>query len=183
LIQLYRNGRDFIGEHADKTLDVIRPSFIVNVSLGDIHTMIFRSKHEQGSTPQKLPLPHGSLFMLNLESNQKFYHGIKQLGSDGTDAPRISLTLRYIGTYYDPNNGAVWGIGAPSKTRAAANARVEWISSLAPVERLAKEKEEADRMLRLFREENIDDNFDANSYQPGFDILDFQGIVDRDRAK
>ena len=176
LIQLYRNGRDFIGEHADKTLDLMRPSVIVNVSLGVTRTMILRSKNKQ-SIPQKLPLPHGSLFMLNLESNQKFYHGIEQLGSDGTDEPRISLTLRYIGTYYDRNNGAVWGIGAPSKTRAAANARVEWINSLAPEERLAKEKEEADRMLRLFREENINDSFDANAYQPGFDILDFQGVI------
>jgi nicotinamidase-related amidase/alkylated DNA repair dioxygenase AlkB len=179
LIQLYRNGRDFIGEHADKTLDVIRPSFIVNVSLGVTRTMIFRSKNKQGSVPQKIPLPHGSLFMLNLDSNQKFYHGIEQLGSDGTDEPRISLTLRYIGTYYDPNNGSVWGIGAPSKTRAEANVRVEWIQSLSPAERLAKEKAEADKMLRLFREENIDEDFDANSYQPGFDILDFQGFVDR----
>jgi hypothetical protein len=89
------------------------------------------------------------------------------------------LTLRCIGTFYDPTNGAVWGIGAPSKTRAAANARVEWINSLAPEEQIAKETAEADRMLRLFREENINDNFDANSYQPGFDILDFQGFVDR----
>jgi 2OG-Fe(II) oxygenase superfamily len=153
-------------------------SSIVNISLGATRSMIFRSKQEKGLTPQKLPLPHGSLFMLNLESNQKFYHGIKQLGSNGTDAARISLTLRYIGTYYDPNNGAVWGIGAPSKTRAEANARVEWISSLSPAERLAKEKEEADKMLRLFRAENINDSFDANSYQPGFDILDFQGFID-----
>jgi nicotinamidase-related amidase/alkylated DNA repair dioxygenase AlkB len=179
LIQLYRNGRDFIGEHADKTLDVMRPSFIINVSLGATRSMIFRSKHNKGSVPQKLPLPHGSLFMLNLDSNQKFYHGIKQLGSDGTDKPRISLTLRYIGTYYDPNNGAVWGIGASCKTRAEANARVEWINSLDPEERLAKEGAEADGMLKLFREENINDSFDANSYQPGFDLLDFQGVVDR----
>ena len=179
LIQLYRNGRDFIGEHADKTLDVVRPSVIVNVSLGATRSMIFRSKQAKGSVPQKLPLPHGSLFMLNLDSNQQFYHGIKQLGSDGTDEPRISLTLRYIGTYYDPTNGAVWGIGAPSKTRAAANVRVEWLRSLTPAERLAKEQAEADKMLELFREENINDSFDANSYQPGFDLLDFQGVVDR----
>jgi hypothetical protein len=141
--------------------------------------MTFRSKNKQGSVPQKLPLPHGSLFMLNLDSNQKFYHGIEQLGSDGTDEPRISLTLRYIGTYYDPNNGAVWGIGTPSKTRAEANVRVEWIQSLSPAEKLIKQKAEADKMLRLFREENINEDFDANSYRPGFDILDFQGFVDR----
>jgi hypothetical protein len=66
-----------------------------------------------------------------------------------------------------------------TETRAEANDRVEWINSLDPEERLAKETAEADRMLRLFREENINDNFDTNAYQPGFDILDFQGFIDR----
>lgn len=32
-------------------------------------------------------------------------------------------------------------------------------------------------MLKLFREENMDENFDAASYQPGFDILNFQGLL------
>jgi nicotinamidase-related amidase/alkylated DNA repair dioxygenase AlkB len=177
LIQLYRHGRDWIGKHADKTLDVVRPSFIVNVSLGTTRTMVFRSKHDKLATPQKLPLPHGSLFMLSLATNRSFYHEIEQLGSAGVDEPRISLTLRYIGTYYDPQNGAVWGIGAPSKTRAEAISRVNWIQTLSPAARLAKEKAEADRMVGLFREENINANFDAASYQPGFDILNFRGLL------
>ena len=177
LIQLYRNGRDWIGKHADKTLDVMRPSAIVNVSIGTTRTMAFRSKNSQGSVPQKLPLPHGSLFMLSLNTNQAFYHEIEQLGIAGTDEPRISLTLRYIGTYYEPQNGAVWGIGAPSKTREEAVARVKWIGTLSPAERLAKERAEAERMVGLFRQENIDDSFDAASYQPGFDILNFRGLL------
>ncbi|VEP17787.1 Nicotinamidase-like amidase [Hyella patelloides LEGE 07179] len=177
LIQLYRNGRDWIGEHADKTLDVRQSSFIVNVSLGVTRTMVFRTKSDRRSDVQKLPLPHGSLFMLSLKSNRAFYHGIKKLGLQGTDEPRISLTLRYIGTYYDPHNGAVWGIGAPSKTRAEANARANWIETLSPEERFAKEKEEAERMVKLFREENIDNSFDVTSYQPGFDILNFRGLL------
>ncbi len=177
LIQLYRNGRDWIGEHADKTLDVMRPSFIVNVSLGTTRTMVFKPKNSQGAVTQKLPLPHGSLFMLSLNTNQAFYHEIERLGVDGTDEPRISLTLRYIGTYYDPQNGAVWGIGAPSKTREDAIARVHWIETLSPAARMAKDKAEADRMVGLFREENIDENFDATVYQPGFDILNFRGLL------
>jgi nicotinamidase-related amidase len=177
LIQLYRNGRDWIGEHADKTLDVMRPSFIINVSVGTTRTMVFKAKAPKLSVPQKLPLPHGSLFMLSLKTNRSFYHEIKRIGSEESDEPRISLTFRYIGTYYDPQNGAVWGIGAPSKTRAEANARVNWIKTLSPEERLAKEKAEADRMVSLFREENIDESFDAADYQPGFDILNFQGLL------
>jgi nicotinamidase-related amidase/alkylated DNA repair dioxygenase AlkB len=177
LIQLYRNGRDWIGKHADKTLDVMRPSYIVNVSIGTTRTMIFRPKNAQHLAVQKLPLPHGSLFMLSLESNQAFYHEIEQLGTMGTDEPRISLTLRYIGTYYDPQTGAVWGIGAPSKTRAEAIDRIEWLNTLSPVARLTQEKAEAERMVRLFRAENIDENFDATTYQPGFNILNFRGLL------
>ena len=178
LIQLYRHGRDWIGKHADKTLDVRQDSVIVNVSIGTTRTMVFRSKSKDNKVVQKLPLPHGSLFMLSLDSNRAFYHEIEKLGSQGTDEPRISLTLRYIGTYSDPNNGAVWGIGAPSKTRAEASKRVKWIESLSPTEKLAKDKAEAERMVQLFRAENIDPDFDVASYQPGFDILDFQELLD-----
>ncbi len=177
LIQLYRNGRDWIGEHADKTLDVMRPSFIVNVSLGTTRTMVFKPKNGQHSASQKLPLPHGSLFMLSLNTNQAFYHEIKRLGLEGTEQPRISLTLRYIGTYYDPQTGAVWGIGAPSKTREDAIARINWLETLSPAARMVKDKAEAERMVGLFREENIDENFDAAVYQPGFDILNFRGLL------
>lgn len=34
LIQYYRSGNDYISEHSDKTIDVVRDSKIVNVSLG-----------------------------------------------------------------------------------------------------------------------------------------------------
>ncbi len=107
----------------------------------------------------------------------KVYHEIEQQGAAGTNEPRISLTLRYIGTYYDPQTGAVWGIGAPSKTREDAISRVKWIETLSRAERLTKERAEADRMVGLFREENIDENFDAAVYQPGFDILNFRGLL------
>jgi len=34
LIQYYRSGNDYISEHSDKTIDVVRDSSIVNVSFG-----------------------------------------------------------------------------------------------------------------------------------------------------
>ena len=36
LIQYYKNGKDNIGEHSDKTLDILHGSNIVNYSLGKI---------------------------------------------------------------------------------------------------------------------------------------------------
>ncbi|KAK7942656.1 uncharacterized protein PG986_011769 [Apiospora aurea] len=44
LIQLYRGGNDYISEHSDKTLDIAKDSYIVNVSLGAERQMVFRTK-------------------------------------------------------------------------------------------------------------------------------------------
>ena len=46
LIQYYRGGADYISEHADKTLDVLRGSAIVNLSLGATRVMVLRGKKE-----------------------------------------------------------------------------------------------------------------------------------------
>lgn len=44
LIQCYRSGSDHISEHSDKTLDIFRRSYIANLSLGAMRTMVFRTK-------------------------------------------------------------------------------------------------------------------------------------------
>ena len=178
LIQLYRHGRDWISEHADKTLDIVRPSLIVNVSIGTTRTMIFRAKGDRQPALQKLPLPHGSMFTMSLDTNNAYSHGIKKLGSQGTNEPRISLTLRYIGTSHNPQTGAAWGIGAPSGTAEEATDRAKQTASLSPEERLEKEKAEAHKLVKLFRKENNSDRFDPASYQPGFEILNFQDLLE-----
>lgn len=45
LIQYYRDGKDNIGEHSDKTLDIAHGAAIVNYSLGVTRTMILKRKH------------------------------------------------------------------------------------------------------------------------------------------
>ena len=44
LIQHYRSSEDNISEHSDKTLDIVRGSSIVNLSLGAMRTMTLRGK-------------------------------------------------------------------------------------------------------------------------------------------
>jgi hypothetical protein len=46
LIQLYRTGADYISEHSDKTVDVVRGSRIVNLSLGARRTMTLKTKKD-----------------------------------------------------------------------------------------------------------------------------------------
>ncbi|KAF4622300.1 hypothetical protein D9613_009202 [Agrocybe pediades] len=105
LIQLYRSGKDYISEHSDKTIDVVRGSNIVNVSLGAQRTMTLRLKKDMAkaspssyapsssgsiditenmpsktSTPrpaQRIPLPHNSMFVMGLRTNAEWLHSIK----------------------------------------------------------------------------------------------------------
>lgn len=45
LIQWYRSGKDFISEHADKTIDVAKDSVIVNLSVGATRVMMLKTKN------------------------------------------------------------------------------------------------------------------------------------------
>ena len=51
LIQHYRTGADYISEHSDKTIDVVRGSKIVNVSLGAQRFMTLRTKKDALANP------------------------------------------------------------------------------------------------------------------------------------
>ena len=52
LIQHYRTGADYISEHSDKTVDVVRGSKIVNVSLGAQRFMTLRTKKDALANPK-----------------------------------------------------------------------------------------------------------------------------------
>ncbi|KAK8068995.1 hypothetical protein PG994_005611 [Apiospora phragmitis] len=107
LIQLYRGGNDYISEHSDKTLDIAKGSYIVNVSLGAERTMIFRTKRppkgakdttmstEESRVPaepsaansggsgtkrtaQRAQLPHNSMCQMGLQTNARWLHAIRQ---------------------------------------------------------------------------------------------------------
>ncbi|KAF5331972.1 hypothetical protein D9611_008844 [Ephemerocybe angulata] len=124
LIQHYRGGADYISEHSDKTLDIMRGSAIVNVSLGAQRTMTLRPKkefvaaasnEENGEPPavERIALPHNSLFVLGMRSNMRYQHGIKHdnrpFGQKSVEeqafgGERISLTFRCIATFLVPRS-------------------------------------------------------------------------------
>jgi nicotinamidase-related amidase/alkylated DNA repair dioxygenase AlkB len=185
LIQLYRSGNDFISEHSDKTLDIVKGSSIVNVSFGSQRTMRLRRKKlqsnkdetlEDGSITQRetqrVPLPHNSMFVLGLESNNKWLHGIqpdKRLASERSEAEtshngiRISLTLRHIGTFLDSKESTIWGQGATTEERRDA------------ADVINGDEEEAKRIITAFSRENHDPDFDWDKwYGEGFDVLHLQ---------
>ncbi|KAF5128254.1 DNA oxidative demethylase ALKBH2 [Metarhizium anisopliae] len=185
LIQFYRDGKDYISEHSDKTVDVVKGSYIANVSLGAERTMVFRTKR-QGKDPsrddasspgdtrrqsQRARLPHNSLCRMGLKTNMKWLHSIRQdkrAEREKTPAElafkggRISLTFRQIGTFLDKDETSIWGQGATGKSRETAKLVVNGQSP------------EAVEMLKAFGAENNSSAFDWEEwYGKGFDVLHF----------
>ncbi|KIX95283.1 uncharacterized protein Z520_08800 [Fonsecaea multimorphosa CBS 102226] len=187
LIQWYRHCEDNISEHSDKTLDIVRGSQIVNVSLGAQRTMMLRAKKSaltpgdsnddsDGARPsQRIPLPHNSLFVLGQETNRQWLHSIRadkrplpektpaELAFDGE---RISFTFRHVGTFINLANNTIWGQGATSKKREDAR----------PLLTGAEAEKEGEAMIRAFGQENhrsADWNWDE-WYGRGFDVVNFE---------
>lgn len=182
LIQLYRDGQDRISEHSDKTLDIVRGSYICNVSLGAQRTMTLRTKisakstsaapdREPGRQSQRIPLPHNSLFVLGEETNMRWLHGIradkrpestKSFEERAFKGERISLTFRQIGTFINPETDTIWGQGAVSRSKENAG---KILHGKGP---------ETERMIRAFGTENHATEFDwAGYYGAGFDVMNF----------
>jgi alkylated DNA repair dioxygenase AlkB len=187
LIQWYRNGEDNISEHSDKTLDIVRGSKIVNLSLGAQRTMTLRTK-KSAVTPamesgdeavqrpsQRIPLAHNSIFVLGQETNQHWLHAIradKRPSAEKTtpelafDGQRISLTFRQIGTFIDLKATTIWGQGATYKTEDQAQ----------PLLTGAEAETEGEAMIRAFGQENhrsADWDWDQ-WYGKGFDVINFE---------
>lgn len=178
LIQHYRSGADYISEHSDKTIDVVRGSRVVNVSLGAQRIMTLRLKRDgmdgrEKGTPrpsQKIPLPHNSMFVLGLETNAKWLHAInhnkrplhlKSPEEQFMNGERISLTFRHVGTFLTADESQIYGQGAKGKTRETAQ----------PV---VKGTEEATKLLEAFGKENQQSDFDWEAvYGEGSDVLHF----------
>ncbi len=121
LIQLYRNGNDYIGEHADKTLDIKNNTNIINYSVGSQREMKLRTKKINSDKREikKVKLKHNSIFVLGWDTNKKWLHSINQdkrpdfeKTSDElfNSGERISFTFRSIATFID-SDGKVIGQG------------------------------------------------------------------------
>jgi hypothetical protein len=201
LIQLYRTGADYISEHSDKTIDVVRGSRIVNLSLGSRRTMTLRTKkdvianttgNEQGSdgraatgvqrTTQRVSLPNNSLFVMGLETNAHWMHSVhtdkrpENTKDPAERGPRISLTFRHIGTFLtllspSPSSHAGQDQAQVQQHIFGQGATGKTRAEARPV---VHGGEEADRLLAAFGAENHQSEFDwEKAYGEEFDVLHF----------
>jgi glutathione S-transferase len=117
-------------------------------------------------------MPHNSMFVLGLETNQKWLHAIRQdkrapnikspveLAYNGE---RISLTFRHITTYLSHDEQKIYGQGAQAKSAETAH----------PV--INGDSDSTEKLLEAFGAENQKSDFDWDAYYgSGFDVLHFQ---------
>ena len=94
LVNLYRNGEDSNGWHADNEKELGNDPLIASVSLGA--ERIFEMQHILSKKRIKLTLEHGSLLCM-LQGSQRFWK--HQLPKDKkVNSPRMNLTFRKIFT-------------------------------------------------------------------------------------
>lgn len=160
LIQKYRDGEDNVGEHSDKTLDILPNSYIVNFSIGATRTMVIKNKETNDKI--KIKLKNNSCLIMSLLTNANWLHSIivdKRDSKEKTkdelihNGERISLTFRCIGTFI--NDGKLIGQGAPKYNKTP------WYDNLT--------------ILHAFSAENHLTNFDYEKYYGcGFGTVDFK---------
>ena len=199
LIQKYRNGKDNISEHADKTLDIERGTMIVNLSVGSTRVMILKSKPdhphvtsdgpESSKIVQKITLPPNSVFVLGWQTNLLFTHQIKADKRAAWEKrpderlyneQRISLTFRSIATFISPD-GAIFGQGAKNKIVPDIFRPVPDLTNHAAASDETdqngipnKQEEESIELLKAFSVENRSALFDWDAYYgQGFDVVNF----------
>lgn len=117
------------------------------------------------------------MFVLGLESNKKWLHGIRQDRRESflkspeemaNNGERISLTFRHIGTFLSADEHEIYGQGAVSKSK----------DDPCPV--INGDHPDTEKLIQAFGSENHRSDFDWDaSYGAGFNILHFVPQIPR----
>ena len=95
LLNLYRNGADSMGFHADDEPELGDAPLIASVSLGASRRFVLRPRRRRGTTPtMRLRLDHGSLLVMRGETQKLWSHGVPK--EPQIAGPRINLTFRLL---------------------------------------------------------------------------------------
>ncbi len=94
LTNLYRNGGDSMGFHADKETELGRNPTIASVSLGATRRFVMRHRKKSVEQGVDLELPPGSLLLMTGTTQHFWRHAVPK--TRGPVGPRINLTYRLI---------------------------------------------------------------------------------------
>jgi len=95
LLNLYRDGGDNMGWHADDEKELGKEPLIASLNLGATRTFRFKAKKGvQRTPPPPTLLTHGSLLVMKGKTQQFFHHSIPK--EKNAIKPRLNLTFRTL---------------------------------------------------------------------------------------
>ena len=92
LANLYRDGNDSMGFHADDERELGNNPVIASLSLGAERPLVFQNKDK--TETKTFDQPHGSLMLMKGSTQSAWKHGIRK--SKKISEPRINFTFRNI---------------------------------------------------------------------------------------
>ena len=92
LANLYRNGEDSMGMHADDEPELGNSPIIASFSLGQ--TRRFSFKNKQSKETYRIDLAQGDLLVMSGDTQKNWLHGMNK--SRTQTGPRINLTYRFV---------------------------------------------------------------------------------------
>tara|TARA_R110000744_G_scaffold160969_7_gene277371 strand:+ start:5596 stop:6228 length:633 start_codon:yes stop_codon:yes gene_type:complete len=92
LANCYRDGQDSMAWHSDDEPELGHRPVIASLSLGQVRN--FDLKHRTSGQRHRLPLEHGSLFIMAGNSQTHWLHSLAK--TTKSLAPRINLTFRLV---------------------------------------------------------------------------------------
>lgn len=95
LLNLYRDGKDSMGWHADDEPELGENPVIASVSFGAARRFHLKHRHYPKTDRLNLELTHGSLLIMSGSTQHFWLHQIPKTAK--ITGPRINLTFRYIG--------------------------------------------------------------------------------------
>lgn len=94
LLNLYRDGRDSMGWHADDEPELGPEPAIASLSLGATRRFRLRPRAGLGYAPLGLDLPSGSLLLMRGPTQQHWQHALPKTARP--IGPRLNLTFRWV---------------------------------------------------------------------------------------
>ena len=94
LLNLYRDGQDSMGYHADDEPELGAAPTIASISLGQSRRFILKHRFKKTLPSLKLDLSSGSLLVMSGKTQQNWVHGIAKTRRPVNS--RINLTFRWV---------------------------------------------------------------------------------------
>ncbi|KAI5245092.1 hypothetical protein E4T42_06894 [Aureobasidium subglaciale] len=164
-----RTKRPTTMQAPDSNLDKMQSFGKASHATTPIAELQVKQQDDRSRVTQRIPMPHNSMFVMGLETNGSWLHGItpdKRPAVERTPTEsaygnmRISITFRQIGTFLSADSDLIWGQGAVAKEKIEARPTING------------NPEESQRLIDAFGFENQGTAPDWNViYGTGFDVL------------